>query len=503
MDEYSEPDTTATEREFRVVVVGAGLAGLAAAVKLERAGVTDFVVLEKSDRVGGTWRDNTYPGCGVDIPAPLYSFSFNPNPAWEHNFAGQPEILAYIEDTVEKFGLARYLRMKTELVEAAWSDERRRWILDTGQGVYVAQYVIFAAGPITEPSIPAIEGIDEFEGEVFHSARWNHDVDLTGKKVAVVGTGASAVQFVPEIQPDVEQLILFQRTASWVVPRMNIAFPSSVRSGFRKAPVTQRGLRSVTDTILRSLSAVMRHERAARMLNPIGHAWLALQVRDPKLRADLTPDFTLGCKRLLLSNDYLPALTRPNVELIPHALAGVEKRHVIGADGTRREADVIIFGTGFDVSHPPIARRIRGRDGTILAQRWAVSPEAYLATTAPQIPNAFVMLGPNILVYNSFLGLAEAQLDYVTDALARCEKDGVEVFEVREEPFRTFNDKLQKSLAHTVFNNGGCSSYYLDAQGRNFTAWPWSTGSLRRRLSHFDIDNYRTESYRTDSTQAH
>ncbi|KAA0017679.1 flavin-containing monooxygenase [Antrihabitans cavernicola] len=490
--------TLGEEQEFRVVVVGAGLAGLAAAYRLEQAGITDFVVLEKADRVGGTWRDNTYPGCGVDIPAPLYSFSFNPNPAWEHNFALQPEILAYIDDTVNKFDLAKYLRLRTELIEAAWSNEHRRWILETDNGSYVAQYVIFAAGPITEPTIPDVDGLDDFEGDVFHSARWNHDVDLTGKRVAVVGTGASAVQFVPEIQPAVEQLHVFQRTASWVVPRLDIPFPGAVRSGFKHLPVTQTGLRTVTDGILRSISTMMRHERGARLLNPIGLAWLRLQVPDPELRAKLTPSFTLGCKRLLLSNSYLPALAMPNVELIPQALAGVGTRHVVAADGTEREVDVIIFGTGFDVSHPPIASRIRDMDGNLLGDRWADSPEAYLATTTPRVPNAFIMLGPNILVYNSFLGLAESQLDYVIDALRRLEQDGVEVFDVRDEPFRTFNDDVQKALGHTVFNKGGCSSYYLDAQGRNFTAWPWATGTLRRRLSRFDVDNYTTLPYRTE-----
>lgn len=481
---------TGPEQIHKIIVVGAGLAGIAAAVKLEKAGITDFVVLEKSDRVGGTWRDNTYPGCGVDIPAPLYSFSFNPNPAWHQNFARQPEILTYIEDTVEKFDLKKFLRMQTELVEAVWSNERKRWVLETTQGTYVAQYMIFAAGPITEPSIPDVDGIDTFDGAVFHSARWNHGVDLTGKRVAVVGTGASAVQFVPEIQPEVAQLHLFQRTPSWIVPRLDVPFPGAVRSGFRKLPIVQRGLRAGIDVILRSINAMMRHERAARILNPIGLAWLKVQVSDPELRKQLTPDFTLGCKRLLLSNNYLPALSEPNVELIPNALAGVRGNTVIAADGTERDVDVIIFGTGFDVSHPPIAHRIRDMDGKLLSERWAVSPEAYLATTTPRVPNAFIMLGPNILVYNSFLDLAESQLDYVIDAVTTLEQECAEVFEVGDRAFREFNTDLQKALTRTVFNNGGCSSYYLDAQGRNFTAWPWSTGRLRRDLSRFDIENY-------------
>ncbi|KAA0021226.1 flavin-containing monooxygenase [Antrihabitans cavernicola] len=492
------------ERVYHTVVIGAGLAGLAAAYKLDRAGFTDFVVLEKADRVGGTWRDNTYPGCGVDIPSPVYSFSFNPNPDWAHNFASQPEILAYIEQTVAEFGLDRYVSFGTEAIEATWSDERRRWLLNTTQGRYVAQFLIGAAGPITEPRLPEVEGLDRFTGEVFHSARWNHDYDLTGKRVAVIGTGASAVQFIPEIAPHVAQLHVLQRTASWVVPRLDIPFPTPARALFRWMPGTQRAVRFGLDSILRSLSAAMQHERAARLLNPIGLAHLYAQVRDPELRAALTPLFTMGCKRLLLSNTYLPALARDNVELIPHALTRITERGVVAADGSERVVDAIIFGTGFDVSHPPIAGRVRGADGRLLSERWAKSPEAYLATTAPGVPNLFILLGPNILVYNSFLDLAERQLDYIVDALTTALERGIETIEIPEAVTRAFNDKVQHALSRTVFNNGGCASYYLDENGRNFAAWPWSTTRLRKTLSRFDIENYtQTQSAAEPAGHAH
>lgn len=484
-----------TDQHFEVVVVGAGLAGLAAAVKLERAGITDFVVLEKADRVGGTWRENTYPGCGVDVPSPVYSFSFNPNPEWKHSFTLQPELLAYIEETVDKFGVGRYLQMGTELIESQWSDDDRRWTLDTGKGRITAQFVIFAAGPITEPTIPDIDGLDTFEGEIFHSSRWNHEYDLTGKKVAVIGTGASAVQFIPEITPKVEQLFVFQRTPSWVVPRPDLSFPPPVRSLFARLPLLQRGLREVLDVSLRTVTMALRRDRTAKLLNPIGLWHLARQVPDPELRQALTPDFTLGCKRLLLSNTYLPALSEPNVELVPHALAGAGKNYVVGADGVEHEVDAIIFGTGFDVSHPPIASRIRDRNGEVLAHRWKASPEAYLSTTVPDVPNAFIMLGPNILVYNSFLGLAESQLEYVIDAIRQARAGGIETLTVKSEPFRAFNDDVQRDLEPTVFNNGGCSSYYLDDNGKNYIAWPWSTGLLRRKLSRFDMENYATEKF--------
>ncbi|GGC52287.1 NAD(P)/FAD-dependent oxidoreductase [Hoyosella rhizosphaerae] len=482
--------------EFRVVVVGAGLAGIAAAIKLERAGIDDVVVLEKADRVGGTWRDNTYPGCGCDIPSNVYSFTFNPNPDWNSTFALQPDILEYVEATAEKFDVYRKIRFRTEVTEARWDSEARRWLIDTTNGSFQSQFAVFAGGPITEPKLPDVPGIGTFTGDIFHSARWNHDLDLSGKRVAVIGTGASAVQFVPEIQPVVSQMYVFQRTASWVIPRVDMPVPGLLKSVFRKAPATQRGMRHGLDGILRLLTLAMRHEAAAKRLNIIGTSFLRAQVKDPELRKHLTPKFSLGCKRLLISNEFLPALTKPNVELVPHALQSVGEHSVTAADGTTCEVDVIIFGTGFDVSHPPISRHIRGEDGTMLSDAWTASPEAYLGTTTVNVPNAFIMLGPNLLVYNSFLGIAEDQMNYVIDAITKADKYGVEVLSLKPEVLREFNDDIQEALQHTVFNHGGCSSYYLDENGKNFAAWPYSTTLMRKRLSEFDIESYDTVPYK-------
>ncbi|MBB3036287.1 cation diffusion facilitator CzcD-associated flavoprotein CzcO [Hoyosella altamirensis] len=379
--------------------------------------------------------------------------------------------------------------------EAVWHADRRRWVFETSNGQFVSQFAVFAAGPITEPKLPTVAGLSDFAGEVFHSARWNHDLDLTGKRVAVIGTGASAVQFVPEIQPDVAQLYLFQRTASWVVPRLDMPVPAPMKTLFGKVPKTQQGLRTGLDGILRLLTLAMRHESAARRLNVIGKAMLRAQVKDPELRQILTPDFTLGCKRLLLSNDFYPALEKPNVEVIPHALSEVGPSTVTGADGTTREVDVIIFGTGFDVSHPPIARHVRGSDGHLLSEFWNTSPEAYLGTTTRNVPNGFVLLGPNLLVYNSFLGIAEDQMNYVVDAIKKADSNGVEVLSLKESTLRQFNDEIQEALQRTVFNHGGCASYYLDENGKNFAAWPWSTTLMRKRLSRFDMENYDTIPY--------
>ena len=476
--------------EVRALVVGAGMSGIAMAAKLKEAGIDDFAVIEKSDRVGGTWRENTYPGCGCDVPSALYSFSFAPNPGWTRTFASQPEILAYVEKTARRVGVLDHIRFRTEMLGAAWDADRRRWDVETSDGRYVAQVVIAAAGPITEPAVPALPGIESFTGDVFHSGRWNHSVDLRGKRVAVVGTGASAVQFIPRIRRDADRLHVFQRTASWVVPKPDVPLGRGAHAAFRRLPALQRGLRAGVDYALEGITFSLRHPGLLSAFEQLARVQLRLQVPDPELRAQLTPDFRLGCKRLLVSNDYYPAITADDVELVPHALAEAGERHVVAADGSRREVDVIIFGTGFDVSHPPIAARVRGRDGRSLAERWAGSPQAYLGLTVSGVPNAFVTLGPNILVYSSFVAIAEAQVGYVVDALRRMEDDEIEVVEVRADVEAAHNARVQKALRRTVWNSGGCRSYYLDASGRNFAGWPWSVRALRRRLERFDPGDY-------------
>jgi cation diffusion facilitator CzcD-associated flavoprotein CzcO len=465
------------------------MSGIATAVALKEARI-DFTVLEKADRVGGTWRDNTYPGCGCDVPSSLYSFSFEPNPDWSRTFATQPEILDYVERTARRRGVMEHVRFRTEMLDATWDGDRRRWLVDTTAGRYVAQVLVAAAGPITEPSIPDLPGLDRFTGEVFHSGRWDHDVDLRGRRVAVVGTGASSVQFVPRIRRRAKQVHVFQRTPSWVVPKPDLRLGAAAHALFRRMPAAQRGLRRAIDRGLEGMTYTLHDARLRAQLERVALMQLRVQVRDPQLRASLTPSFRLGCKRLLVSNDWYPALTARNVELIPHALTEVGERHVVGADGTRREADVLIFGTGFDVSHPPIAARIRGHGGRPLAERWAGSPEAYLGLAVSGVPNAFITLGPNILVYTSFVAVAEAQVGYIVDALRRMERDGAEVIEVRREVQDEHNRRVQEALKSTVWNSGGCRSYYLDESGRNFAGWPWSLTNLRRRLAGFDPADY-------------
>lgn len=480
-------------QQCHVVVVGAGLSGIAAAVKLRQAGITDLVVLEKADQVGGTWRDNTYPGCAVDIPAAIYSFSFNPNPEWSRNLVGQPELLAYIEATVRKFGLTDSIHLSTELLEASWSDEQQRWTLRTSRGVFLARHVIFASGLLTEPKIPDVPGLAGFRGDIIHSARWNHDVDLTDRRVAVIGTGCSGVQIIPELQPVVRYLHVFQRTPAWVMPRPDFSFPAAARSAFRRFPSALNLNRGASDLLLRLLGLLVRRGLFGRILNAFGRAFLRLQVSNPELRKALTPDFTVGCKRLLLSNSYLPTMEKDNVNLVPSALSTVDGHELVAADGTRVEADVIVFASGFDLRRPPIAQRIRCRDGRLLSQVWStLTPEAYRATTIPGLPNGYLLLGPNSVTYHSLLTVAEFQLDYIVDAIRTMTVRGLGAAEVQPEPFLSYNRKLQGGLASSVYDTGGCSSFYHDERGHNFVAWPWSIGRLRRGLARFDIENYQT-----------
>lgn len=483
-------DRDGSDLEVRIVIVGAGMSGVAAAVKLQHAGFADFVLLERGSSVGGTWRDNTYPGCAVDVPSPVYSFSFNPNPDWNRHFAHQPEVLGHISDTVERFGLSSRLRLGVEVIEATWLDEPQRWRVRTTDGTYIAQHVIFATGPMSEPKMPEIPGLESFPGAVFHSARWDHDFDLTGKRVAVIGTGCSAAQIVPAIHPLVERLHVFQRTPAWVVPRLDFRFPRPMRWLFRRFPGSLRLLRRVTETGVEVMATLMRTERRARLLSPVGRLMLRVQVRDRALRQKVTPRYTIGCKRLVFSNTFLPALCRSNVELVPEALVRVEGDTVVSAAGDVRDVDAIVFASGFEMRSPPIADRVVGRGGVSLAERWRVTAEAYLATTVPGMPNAYFLLGPNIVGYRSLVAVAEDQVDYIVAAIRTAETAGIEALEVRADVCDAYNREVQQALGPSVYNRGGCSNVYVDRGGHNFVNWPWSTSVQRRRLGSFAIENY-------------
>jgi cyclohexanone monooxygenase len=426
------------------------------------------------------------------VPSALYSYSFAPNPAWTRAFAGQKEIKAYLNRTAERFGVMPHVRLGVAVESSRWDADAQRWRLTTSDGEYSAQSIIAAAGPWHEPLIPDIEGLSSFPGEVFHSSRWRHDIDLRGKRVAVIGTGASAVQFVPEIAPNVDALHLFQRTAQWVLPKPDHYVPKLERFLLRRVPGARAALRQAEYLSMEALGFGFRHPRVLKQVQKIGLAHLYATVRDPELRRKLTPDYTLGCKRLLMSNSYYRALTRPNVSVHATGLASVQGSTVVGADGTEAEVDVIIFGTGFHILDMPVAERVFDAEGVSLAERWQGSPQAYLGSAVAGYPNMFLLLGPNLGTgHTSAFMIIEAQIEQAVAAVAHLRETGAASIDVRPQIQEAFNARVQAALPTTVYNSGGCSSYYLDENGRNSFSWPWSSGRLRDQVTRFDPADYR------------
>jgi len=482
----------APPRHVRVGIIGAGFAGLGMAIRLKQSGVEDFVIWERDGDVGGTWWANTYPGCQCDIPSHLYSFSFALNPDWGRTYAAQPEIEAYLRRVTDEYGLRRHLRTTCAVTAAAWDDAGDRWRVSTEQGEFTADVVVAAPGPLSEPSIPDLPGLDDFGGTTFHTANWNHDHDLTGRRVAVIGTGASAIQAVPEIQPQVESLTVFQRTPPWVVPHRDRPITGAERAVYRRLPALQRAVRTGVYFGRELLVPGLAYwpnlmnvvEKAAR-----GH--LAKQVRDPELRARLTPDYAIGCKRILPSNRWYPAITQPNVDLVTDGIDHVRPDGIVTATGELRQVDTIVFATGFHVTDIRIAHRITGRGGRTLDAEWAGSPRAYRGTAVAGFPNLFFLVGPNTgLGHNSIVFMIEAQLAYVMDALDHMRRRSATRLEVRPEAEAAYNAHLQEKLARSVWNTGGCSSWYLDRNGRNATIWPDFTFRFWGQMRRFDPQAY-------------
>ena len=480
-------------RHVRLAIVGAGFAGLGMAIRLKDTGLEDFLVLERGSDVGGTWRDNAYPGAACDVPSRLYSFSFAPNAEWSHSFSPQPEILDYLRDCTERFGVTPHVRLNCAVEDAAWDDDAAQWTIRTTDGKLTADVLVSAAGALSGLKVPPFAGIESFTGKVFHSAAWDHDHDLTGERVAVIGTGASAVQIVPQIVEQVEQLDLYQRTPAWIIPRTDRVYSPLERRLYRHVPGLQRLAREAIYWAreLYVLGFAVDH-RIMRAPERLARKLLAAQVRDPELREKLTPDYTIGCKRILISSDFYPALGRPNAEVVTSPIAEVRGRSVVTADGVERPTDAIVMATGFQVTPPPIAEVIRGRDGRALLDVWRErGMQAHKGTTVAGFPNLFMLVGPNTgLGHTSMVYVIESQIQYVLESLRAMDEQGLEAIEPRPEAQDHFNRGVERRLERTVWSRGGCASWYLDDHGRNTTLWPWFTFRLRRLLSRFDADAY-------------
>ncbi len=477
----------------RVAVIGSGFSGIGTAVRLAQAGERDVVVLERAGSVGGTWRDNTYPGCACDVPSHLYSFSFAPNPDWSRAFSRQPEIRAYLERVCDDFDVRSQLHLDTELLAGSWDDAAALWRLETSQGPLTADLLVSGCGGLVEPACPDLPGLESFAGPVFHSARWDHDVDLAGKRIAVIGTGASAIQFVPELQPEADRLVLFQRTPPWVLPRMDREYGQKQKDLFREHPVLQRVARTGQYWFREwNLLAFTGKGGLRRKAEQEARKHLHRQVPDPGLRERLTPDYAIGCKRVLISNDYYPAVSQDNVDVVTSGIAEVRPHAVVDADGVEHAVDVIILGTGFRVMDIPVAHRLTGREGRTLAEEWQkTGAAAHRGTTVAGFPNLFLLLGPNTaLGHSSVVFMIEAQIAYVVKALEAMKKYGARALEVRREAQDAYDARLQGQLETTVWNSGGCRSWYRDENGRNFTLWPTHTYTFKRQLSRFDAEAY-------------
>jgi cation diffusion facilitator CzcD-associated flavoprotein CzcO len=478
----------------RVAIIGAGFAGIGAAIALRDSGERDFVVLEQAESVGGTWRDNRYPGVACDVPSHLYSYSFLPNPDWSNVFASGPEIHDYLQSAVDTQDLEEHLRLNTAMTGLDWDEEWAVWRIDTSQGGYTADAVILAAGRLTEPRIPELPGIETFRGELFHSARWRDDVDLTGKRVAVIGTGASAIQLVPRLAAQ-SHVTVFQRSAPWIVPRPDRVYSDGERASFAADPGAMDALREAQFWEGERMFAARAGDPAAvEIARAEALEHLHAQVADPALRAALTPDYEIGCKRRLISSDYYPALAGGGVALEASALASIDQGVLVAASGRRFDADVIVFATGFESAEQPYASLIRGVGGTSLAEHWDRGMTAFASTSIHGFPNLFVVNGPNAgLGHNSAVYMIETQLQYVVGALEHLDSFGG-VLDVSARAERDYTAMIDRLAAPTVWITGGCDSWYLDPRsGRLTLLWPGSAHEFRELNGTFDPTPYRTK----------
>jgi cation diffusion facilitator CzcD-associated flavoprotein CzcO len=475
-----------------IVIVGTGFSGLGMGIRLKQAGIHDFVILEKASGVGGTWRDNHYPGAACDVESHLYSFSFEPNPGWSRTFAGQREILAYLDRCADKYGLRPHIRFDTAATGASFDERTGSWTVETSRGDRLrARVLVSAIGGFSRPSYPDIPGLASFAGKVVHSARWDDSYPLEGKRVGVIGTGASAIQIVPAIAPKVAELHVFQRTPPWILPKLDRAIPEEERERFRRVPALQK-LARAQQYWLRELFAIgfVKNPAILKLASRLALRYLEAKVPDPTLRAKLVPDYTMGCKRILPSNDYYPALNRENVELVTEGIQEIRPGGVVTRDGRERALDALVLATGFTVAEFVLPFPMTGRRGRDINEAWRDGAEAYLGTTVSGFPNFFVIFGPNTgLGHNSMIHMIESQLNYTMSAIETMRARGLELVDVRPDAQARYNERIHARLAKTVWNTG-CTSWYQTRSGKNTTLWPGFTFEFRLRTRRFDPADY-------------
>jgi cation diffusion facilitator CzcD-associated flavoprotein CzcO len=481
-------------RKTDVVIVGAGFGGLCMAIKLQEAGYNDFVILEKAGEVGGTWRDNTYPGCACDVQSHMYSYSFEGKPDWSKRYAPWNEIQQYILDTTEKYGLRQRVEFHQEVIAAEYNDDTARWLITTEKGDrFDCRYWVLASGPLHVPQYPDIKGLDSFRGKVFHSARWDHDYDLKGKKVVSIGTGGSAIQYCPEIAPEVEQLYVFQRSPAWVIPRDDRRYLGIEKKLFARFPALRKLHRARLYWTNESRVWPIFNPSLARSLQQFAKLFIRLTVRDRETARKLTPDYTIGCKRVLISNKWYPMFNRKNVELVTGGIREVREHSVVTADGKEREADCIILGTGFQVD-PRLYMKgftLKGSGKHSLDKDWAEGVEAYMGTLVHGYPNMFQLVGPNAgLGHNSIIFMIECQADYIVSLMNMVAARDVDYVDVTAEAQESFNEEVAEGLKDTVWTSG-CTSWYQQADGKNFAVWPFSTWKFWMRTRSLRLTDFR------------
>lgn len=480
-------------QECTFAIIGSGLGGLAVALELRRAGRTDFLVLEKAEDIGGVWRDNTYPGAACDVPSPYYSYSYAPNPEWPRRYSQQPDILDYIRRLADEYGLRSRIRCGAEVTAARFDEDAARWELTLADGTRLrARFLIPAVGQLSNPALPRIDGVGTFAGPAFHSARWRHDVDLEGKRVAVIGTGASAIQLIPQVQRDAEHVTVFQRSAPYLLPRMDRAYGPRHHAAFRAVPAALSAERLFWWSFAELWTLQMKGNRA---VGAAFRAWSALHrrrsVKDRALRRTVTPDYPMGCKRVLFSSDYYPAVAQPNVDIVTTGITAVTQSGITTADGAEHPVDVIVYGTGFHAQEFCAAIDVRGIGGERLSDRWADGARAYLGIAVPGFPNLLMMYGPNTnLGSGSILFMLERQATYIRRLAELAEGAGADAVDVRDDVEADYDADVQQQLAHSAWT--GCASWYKTASGRIASNWPDTVSAYRRITSRVTLEDYRT-----------